>query len=45
MFRHILNFMRNSKLLIPEDFADIDLLLEEARYFDIARMYYFSFYE
>jgi hypothetical protein len=37
MFRHILNFMRNSRLLIPENFADLDLLLEEARYFDIAR--------
>ena len=37
MFRHILNFMRNSKLLIPENFSDLDLLLEEARYFDIAR--------
>lgn len=39
MFRHILNFMRNSKLLVPETFADVDLLLEEARYFDICRMY------
>ncbi|XP_054276858.1 BTB/POZ domain-containing protein Tiwaz [Macrosteles quadrilineatus] len=38
MFRHILNFMRNSRLLIPENFADIDLLLEEAKYFDIAPM-------
>ncbi|KAK2586841.1 hypothetical protein KPH14_009779 [Odynerus spinipes] len=38
MFRHILNFMRNSRLLIPENFADLDLLLEEARYFDIAPM-------
>lgn len=37
MFRHILNFMRNSRLLIPDNFADLDLLLEEARYFDIAR--------
>lgn len=37
MFRHILNFMRNSKLLIPEKFIDLDLLLEEARYFDISR--------
>ncbi|KAF5272700.1 hypothetical protein FQA39_LY07727, partial [Lamprigera yunnana] len=37
MFRHILNFMRNSRLLIPENFLDLDLLLEEARYFDIAR--------
>ena len=39
MFRHILNFMRNSRLLIPDNFADLDLLLEEARYFDIARKY------
>ncbi|XP_060520379.1 BTB/POZ domain-containing protein Tiwaz [Cylas formicarius] len=38
MFRHILNFMRNSKLLIPENFQDLDLLLEEARYFDIPPM-------
>ncbi|CAH0545828.1 unnamed protein product [Brassicogethes aeneus] len=38
MFRHILNFMRNSRLLIPDDFTDLDLLLEEARYFDIAPM-------
>ncbi|KAK5639767.1 hypothetical protein RI129_010578 [Pyrocoelia pectoralis] len=38
MFRHILNFMRNSRLLIPENFSDLDLLLEEARYFDIAPM-------
>ena len=40
MFRHILNFMRNSRLLIPDNFADLDLLLEEARYFDIARKYF-----
>lgn len=39
MFRHILNFMRNSRLLIPDNFADLDLLLEEARYFDIEREY------
>ncbi|XP_050300041.1 BTB/POZ domain-containing protein Tiwaz [Anthonomus grandis grandis] len=38
MFRHILNFMRNSKLLIPENFQDLDLLLEEAKYFDIPPM-------
>lgn len=37
MFRHILNFMRNSKLLISEDFRDLDLLLEEARFFEIFR--------
>lgn len=39
MFRHILNFMRNSRLLIPEPFKDLDLLIEEAKYFDIARKY------
>lgn len=37
MFRHILNFMRNSKLLISENFRDMDLLLEEARFFEIFR--------
>lgn len=37
MFKHILNFMRNSRLLIPDNFTDLDLLLEEARYFDITR--------
>lgn len=37
MFRHILNFMRNAKLLIPDKFDDLELLLEEARYFDISR--------
>lgn len=35
MFRHILNFVRNNKLLLPADFTDIDLLLEEARFFEI----------
>ncbi|XP_052130445.1 BTB/POZ domain-containing protein Tiwaz [Frankliniella occidentalis] len=38
MFRHVLNFMRNARLLIPDTFSDLDLLLEEARYFDIAPM-------
>ncbi|KRT81211.1 hypothetical protein AMK59_5335, partial [Oryctes borbonicus] len=38
MFRHILNFMRNSRLLIPDNFNDLDLLLEEARYFEITPM-------
>lgn len=43
MFRHILNFMRNSRLLIPDNFNDLDLLLEEARYFEIARKYLLFF--
>jgi hypothetical protein len=43
MFRHILNFMRNSKLLISEDFVHLDLLLEEAKFFEITRKF-FNFY-
>lgn len=39
MFRHILNFMRNSRLLIAEDFPDLELLLEEARYYEVERKY------
>uniref|UniRef100_A0A336L2T4 CSON003396 protein n=1 Tax=Culicoides sonorensis TaxID=179676 RepID=A0A336L2T4_CULSO len=37
-FKHILNFMRNSKLLVPDNFTELDLLLEEAKYFDIVPM-------
>lgn len=37
MFRHVLNFMRNSRLLIADDFPDLELLLEEARYFEVER--------
>lgn len=40
MFRHILNFMRNSRLLIADDFPDLELLLEEARYYEVERKYY-----
>ncbi|KAK7068147.1 BTB/POZ domain-containing protein kctd15, partial [Halocaridina rubra] len=35
MFRHILNYMRHGKTLLPDDFTDHDLLLEEARFFEI----------
>lgn len=38
MFRHILNFMRTGRLLIPPEFPFVDLLLEEARYFEIDGM-------
>ncbi|XP_053740277.1 BTB/POZ domain-containing protein KCTD1 isoform X1 [Synchiropus splendidus] len=38
MFRYILNFLRTSKLLIPEDFKDYSLLYEEARYFQLQPM-------
>ncbi|XP_027035360.1 BTB/POZ domain-containing protein KCTD1 isoform X2 [Tachysurus fulvidraco] len=35
MFRYILNFLRTSKLLIPDDFKDYSLLYEEAQYFQL----------
>jgi len=38
MFRHILNFLRTSTLVIPEDFDELDLLLEEARFFELTAM-------
>nr|XP_013189068.1 unnamed protein product [Amyelois transitella] len=37
MFRHILNFLRNKKLLLPQDFKQVELLLTESQYFDIER--------
>lgn len=38
MFRYILNYMRTARLLIPENFDELDQLYEEARYFDISSM-------
>lgn len=38
MFRHVLNYMRNSRLVVPENFREIDLLYEEARYFELTPM-------
>ncbi|KAJ7403015.1 BTB/POZ domain-containing protein KCTD1 [Pitangus sulphuratus] len=38
MFRYILNFLRTSKLLIPDDFKDYSLLYEEAKYFQLQPM-------
>ena len=35
MFRHVLNFLRTSTLTVPDDFDEIDLLLEEARFFEL----------
>ena len=35
MFRHVLNFMRTGTLTLPENFPDADLLLEEARFYDL----------
>jgi len=39
-FRHILNYLRNRKLFLPIDTKDIDLLIEEAKYYDIQRKYF-----
>ena len=35
MFRHILNFMRTGRPILPENFTHVDLLLEEAKYFEL----------
>ncbi|XP_045458144.1 BTB/POZ domain-containing protein kctd15 [Melitaea cinxia] len=40
MFRHILNFMRNQRLLIPFDFPYLELLIAEAEYFELHDMVY-----
>ncbi|XP_061834397.1 uncharacterized protein [Nerophis lumbriciformis] len=36
MFRHVLNFLRTSKLLLPDDFKEYSLLYEEASFFQLA---------
>lgn len=38
MFRHILNFLRTNTLVIPKNFDEIDLLFEEAKFYDIQPM-------
>ena len=38
MFRHILNFMRTGRPILPENFQYVDLLLEEAKYFELPGM-------
>lgn len=35
MFRHILNFLRTNSLPVAESFEELELLYEEARYYDI----------
>ena len=35
MFRYILNFLRRNELLLPTDFQEYDLLLAEAKLFQI----------
>ena len=38
MFKHILNFLRRNKLLLPDGFKDYELLLTEAEFFQIKPM-------
>lgn len=38
LFRYILNFMRYGTLTIPDDFNELQALLEEARYFELLPM-------
>jgi hypothetical protein len=37
-FRHILNYLRTGKLIVPEHFDELDQLLEEARFFELDQM-------
>ncbi|XP_072930584.1 BTB/POZ domain-containing protein Tiwaz [Epargyreus clarus] len=38
MFRHILNFLRYKKLMLPTNFPYLDLLIHEAQYFELDAM-------
>lgn len=35
MFRHILNYLRTGTLTIPDSYAEVNLLKEEARYYEL----------
>jgi len=35
VFRHIINFMRNEKLILPENFDEFELLKEEAEFYQV----------
>ena len=38
LFRHTLNFLRTAQLWLPDDFKEVELLLEEARFYEIQPM-------
>lgn len=38
LFRYILNYMRTGRMLVPENFHEMDQLYEEARYYDLHGM-------
>ena len=35
MFKHILNYMRTGRPILPDNFGHLELLLEEARYYEL----------
>jgi len=38
MFRHILNFLRTNTCPVSENFPELDLLYEEAKFYDITAL-------
>ncbi len=38
MFRHILNFLRTSTAPVNEDYPELDLLYEEAKFYAISQL-------
>lgn len=38
MFRYILNFLRTTSLALPDDFQELDLLIEESMFFELEDM-------
>ena len=38
VFRHILNFLRTSKLVLPEDYKEFAILSEEADFYQIKEL-------
>ncbi|GAB6020701.1 hypothetical protein CHUAL_003369 [Chamberlinius hualienensis] len=38
MFRHILNFLRSNRLCLPDSFGELELLIEEAKFYDLSAM-------
>ncbi|KAJ8031284.1 BTB/POZ domain-containing protein KCTD6 [Holothuria leucospilota] len=38
LFRYVLNFLRRSELILPDNFAELDMLVAEADYYQIAEM-------
>lgn len=38
VFRHILNYLRNEELLLPENFEEFDLLIKEAEFYGLEEL-------